>query len=38
MYKVYDTLGNFLRVFNSWKEAYSYIISKQRYDWTIRQC
>lgn len=38
MYQVVDTTGHPIRWgFRSWKEAYSYIIMCQRYDWTIEE-
>ena len=34
-YVVKDSLGNFLRGFDTYKEAFSFLIACQRYDWTI---
>lgn len=37
MYSVYDSLGNLIKSgFPTWKSAYTYIISRQRYDWVIK--
>lgn len=35
-YKVYDSLGNFLRSFSSYKQASTYITMCGRYDWSIK--
>ena len=35
MYKVVDSLGNILRVFPTYKQAYTYKIAMNRYDWRI---
>lgn len=35
-YNVYDSLGNILKSFNSIKEAQSFLISNNRYDWNIK--
>lgn len=36
-YSVYDSYGNLVKSgFPNWKSAYTYIISRQRYDWTIK--
>lgn len=35
-YKVFDTTGAFLRQYNSWREAYTFCISRGRLDWTIK--
>ena len=37
MYVVYDSSGKYLRSFKTYKDAYSFIISMQRYDWVITQ-
>lgn len=34
-YVVTDSLGNFLREFDTYKGAYSFLVANQRYDWTI---
>lgn len=34
-YVVKDSLGNFLREFDTYSQAQSFIEFKQRYDWTI---
>ena len=34
-YIVKDSLGNFLREFDTYKGAFSFLITCQRYDWTI---
>ena len=34
-YVVKDSLGNFLREFDTYKGAYSFLVTCQRYDWTI---
>ena len=36
-YIVKDSLGNFLREFDTYKEAYSFLVTCQRYDWTITE-
>lgn len=36
-YVVKDSLGNFLREFDTYKEAYSFLVTYQRYDWTITE-
>lgn len=35
MYKVIDSLGNILRIFPTYKQAYTYKIAMNRYDWRI---
>lgn len=35
MYIVLDSMGSFLRAFNSWEAAQTYRIANQRYDWQI---
>ena len=36
-YSVYDSYGNLVKSgFPNWKSAYTYIISRQRYDWIIK--
>lgn len=37
MFKVYDSLGNFLRSFPTYKQAMTYKIMCQRYNWTIKE-
>jgi hypothetical protein len=34
-YVVYDSLGNFLRRFPTYKAAFEYLIMTGRYDWSI---
>ena len=34
-YVVKDSLGNFLREFDTYKGAFSFLVVNQRYDWTI---
>lgn len=34
-YVVTDSLGNFLREFDTYKQAFSFLVANQRYDWTI---
>lgn len=36
-YVVKDSLGNFLREFDTYKGAYSFLVIYQRYDWTITE-
>lgn len=36
-YYVKDSLGNILRVFYSYKEAFTFKIINNRHDWTIEQ-
>ena len=36
-YYVYDTTGELLRVFNTWKEAQTYRVIHSRHDWAIRE-
>lgn len=37
MYSIYDSYGNLVKSgFPTWKSAYTYIISRQRYDWAIK--
>ena len=36
-YVVTDSLGNFLREFDTYKEAFSFLITCQRYDWIITE-
>lgn len=37
MYSVYDSVGNLVKSgFPTYKAAYSFIISRQRYDWIIK--
>ena len=36
-YVVTDSLGNFLREFDTYKGAYSFLVTCQRYDWTITE-
>ena len=35
-YRVYDSLGNYLRSFNSYPQAMTFCIANNRYDWTIK--
>lgn len=35
-YKVYDSLGNYLRSFSSYKGAMTFKIMNNRLDWTIK--
>lgn len=35
-YRVYDTQGAWLRTFNTYKEAYSFCLSRGRMDWHIQ--
>lgn len=35
LYRVKDSQGNILRVFETYKQAYTYKIIHSRYDWTI---
>lgn len=36
-YTVYDSYGNLVKSgFPTWKSAYTFIISMNRYDWTIK--
>lgn len=38
IFKVYDSHGNYLRSFNTWKAAYTWkVCVMQRYDWEIRE-
>lgn len=37
MFSVYDSYGNWLATFKDYQSAYTFIISKQRYDWKIKQ-
>ena len=34
-YKVFDSLGNYLRSFPTYKQAYTFKIACNRYDWAI---
>lgn len=36
-YVVKDSLGNFLREFDTYKGVYSFLVTCQRYDWTITE-
>ncbi len=36
MYRVYDSLGNILRVFPTYQQAFTYKIMCGRYDWLIK--
>lgn len=36
-YKVYDTTGSMLRIFNTLKEARAFRALRGRYDWLIKQ-
>lgn len=35
-FKVYDSLGNYLRGFSTYSQAVTYKIMCGRYDWTIK--
>ena len=35
-YKIYDKYGKFIKSFPTYKQAYTYIICMQRYDWSIK--
>lgn len=35
MYKVIDSYNNVLKKFNTYKQAYTFLIMNQRYDWQI---
>ena len=37
MFSVYDSYGNWLATFRDYQSAYTFIISRQRYDWKIKQ-
>lgn len=37
MFKIYDSMGNYLRSFPAYQQAMTYKIMCQRYDWTIRE-
>jgi phage/plasmid-associated DNA primase len=37
MFSVYDSCGNWLATFKDYQSAYTFIISRQRYDWKIKQ-
>lgn len=36
MYKVYDSLGNFMRRFPTYEQAYDYKYTYGNYGWTIK--
>ena len=37
MYSIYDSYGKLVKSgFPTWKAAYTFIISRQRYDWAIK--
>ena len=36
-YGVFDSVGKLLRYFNTYKQAETFKISCQRYDWTIKK-
>lgn len=36
-YGVFDSTGMLLRYFNTWKQAETFKISLQRYDWSVKQ-
>lgn len=36
-YGVFDSVGKLLRYFNTYKQAETFKISRQRYDWSIKQ-
>lgn len=35
-YKVYDTTGVCIRIFDSYKEAYIFCMSRGRFNWSIK--
>jgi phage/plasmid-associated DNA primase len=37
MFSVYDSYGNWLATFRDYQATYTFIISRQRYDWKIKQ-
>lgn len=40
-YLIEDSLGNIIKSFNTYKQAYTFIIMSQRYDWKLihpKQC
>ncbi len=37
MFNVYDSYDNWLATFPNYRAAYTFIISRQRYDWKIKQ-
>ena len=37
MFDVYDSCGYRLATFRDYQSAYTFIISRQRYDWKIKQ-
>lgn len=36
-YGVYDSVGKLLRCFKTYKQAFTFKIVMQRYDWTIKE-
>lgn len=34
---VFDSVGKLLRYFDTYSQAFTFKISRQRYDWTIKQ-
>lgn len=36
-YGVFDSVGKLLRYFNTYKQAETFKISQQRYDWSVKQ-
>lgn len=36
MYKVYDSMGNLMRVFHTYKQANTYKFAYGNYGWTIK--
>lgn len=36
MYKVFDSLGNFMRRFSTYKQAVTYRLAYGNYGWTIK--
>ena len=36
-YGVFDSVGKLLRYFNTYKQAETFKISLQRYDWSVKQ-
>ena len=36
-YGVFDSTGTLLKYFNTYKQAETFKISRQRYDWSVKQ-
>lgn len=36
VYKVFDTTGAWLRTFSTYEQAFTFCISRGRYDWPIK--